>query len=119
MLSDQRLQLAEQHVVPAGGELGFAEQLECMEALFLEAVALRECERLGREVGKRGPAPEREPLAQGGGSGVEIPPGAGDQRPEALEVDLARLEHDPVARAVCLDPVGAERLPEPGDVDLE
>jgi hypothetical protein len=45
--------------------------------------------------------------------------GPRDQPLEALEVELAGLDRDPVAGAVRLDPVGADRLPEAVDVDLQ
>jgi hypothetical protein len=124
MLGDERIELPEQRVMPAERELGVAEQLKRVQPLLLQALALVPHERLGREIGERGPMPEPECLAQqpGGGvgpGGVEVLPRARDQRLEALEVELARLEDDPVARAACLDPVGAQRLAQPGDVDLE
>jgi hypothetical protein len=52
-------------------------------------------------------------------TGSELRPARPTSVSEALQVELARVEDDPIARAACLDPVGAERLAEPGDVDLE
>src|SRR5581483_10783184 len=68
--------------------------------------------------------PERERLAEAIGGRVcealgEIPPAPFEQRLEPLEVELPRLEVHAVARPARLDPAGAERLPQPVDVDLE
>jgi hypothetical protein len=124
MLGDERLQLAQYGVVAAERELGLAGELERVQPPLLEPFPLGLGERLGAEVGERRAVPEPERLAEqargrGGAPGSELPAGAADQRFEALQVELAGLEDDPVARAACLDPLGAERLPEPGDVDLE
>jgi hypothetical protein len=110
--------------VPTERELGLAEKLERVQPLLLEAFPLGPDERLGGEVGESRALPERERLAQRAGGrvgpgGIEVSPRARDQGLETLEVELPRFEHDAVARAACLDPLGAEHLAEPGDVDLE
>ena len=124
MLRDERLQLAQYGVVPTERELGLAEQLECVQPPFLEPFPLGLGERLGGEVGERRAVPEPERLpeqARGrvGVTGSQLPPGAADQRFEALQVELAWLDDEPVAGSARLDSAGAERLAEPGDVDLE
>jgi len=72
-----------------------------VEPLLVEALPFGSRERLLSEVGQRRPLPERERLAQerGGRVGpgdVELARGTRDQRLEALEVELTRVENDPV-----------------------
>jgi hypothetical protein len=64
MLGDQRLQLADELVVAAEGEVRVDPKLQRGDAKLFEAKDRRLGERLVREVRERCAAPEREPLAQ-------------------------------------------------------
>ena len=82
------------------------------------------CDGLVAEVGERRASPQRE-------RGVQVvtrrPCGApferggapGDERLEAVDVQLVLTRDDAVAVAARLDPVGAECAPQPVDVDLQ
>ena len=73
-----------------------------------------------RRAAARGTA--RAPRASSADASPRLPGRAGtrDERLEALEVELARLERDRVARGVRDDPiVRPERAPQPRDVDLQ
>ena len=62
MLGRQRFELGDDGVVTAGGELGVVAELECRQAQLLEPLGLGRASRLLRQVGERGPAPERQRL---------------------------------------------------------
>ena len=75
-----------------------------VQALLLEPAGLRVRERLVGEVGQRRSLPERERLTDASGRGVrpaaiEIPLRARDQPLEPLQIELARLDPQPVALA--------------------
>ena len=61
---DELLQLADERGVAPGGQVGLHAQLERGQPLLLEPRDLRLRERLEGHVGERGPAPERQRLAQ-------------------------------------------------------
>ena len=65
VLGDQRLELADELRVPAGGEVGVDALLERREPQLLQPRALGLRERLVGEVGERRPAPQRERLSCG------------------------------------------------------
>ncbi len=92
--------------VEVGGDAG----LERAESSFLEPRSLRLGKRLGGDVGERRPAPQREGLAR-------LP--RGYELLEALDVALALLEAEHVARGAGQDPVGAERVAKRVDMHLE
>ncbi|HEY7692075.1 MAG TPA: cupin domain-containing protein [Gaiellaceae bacterium] len=124
MLGDQSLQPAQQGVVTTERELGVAEQLDGVQPPLLQPFPPALRQRLGGEIRERRPLPERERLAQAtrgsvGPAGTQLSLGLRDQRLEPLEVELAGLEHDPVAGAAGLDPLRPEGLPQAVDVDLE
>ena len=76
-------------------------------------------ERLVAELGKRRAAPERERLAQRRLRPAALPPRLGHQPLEAVQVEVARLDPELIARRAGDDRVGAERLAQLGDVPLQ
>ena len=64
VLRHEVLQLGHDVAVPAGREVGLQPHLHRLQALLLEPRDLGGSERLGREVGERRSAPQRERLAQ-------------------------------------------------------
>ncbi len=123
MLCDEPGQLVEQPPVAAERELGVVSELERAQPAVVELG--RPCpDRLLGEIRERRPAPQREGRPQllrrlGGVTRLERRASALERPLEALEVELVRLEHDPIAVPVRLDPAAAERLPQPVDVDLK
>src|SRR6266542_108493 len=77
---------------------------------LLQAGDLGLGEALVAEVGERRTAPERERLLQ-------VP--LFDQSLEALQVELARLDAQQVARSLGQQPLLTEHLPQLRDVDLQ
>ena len=110
MLGDERLELADELGMAAELEVGVDARLERGEALFLQAAGLGTGERRVGGVGERGAAPEREGVHEGlrGRGGVR---GARlkDESAEALEVELARLHPQLVARTARLHPSRPEQ----------
>jgi hypothetical protein len=122
VLGDQRLELADHVPVMAEREVGLDPPLECDEAELLETRALVFRERL-RELGKRGPAPERERLTQqlSDRPGIALRErlasvGGGALEPGEVELVVAHLEH--VARSAGVQPWFGKRLAQVRDVDL-
>ena len=113
MTGNERLELGDQLGVTAEGEVGGDPLLERRELELLEPRALGLRERRLAEIRERRPAPERERLAQrlgrGGGCLASRP---FDELREALEVELAGLDAEEVARPAGDDSVGAEQLAE-------
>ncbi len=107
---NESLELCGERVVSSGGEVGGDAGLERAESGFLEPRSLRLGKRLGGEVGERRPAPERKRLAR---------PTVGNEVLEALDVALALLDAEHVARCAGHDPVGAERVAKRVDMYLE
>ena len=125
MFGGQRLELADHRAVLAERELDVEPLLERGEPQSGEPVGLGRGGAEQRRVGERRAAEQRERLAQVGGRPRQVTVAAGaagalDERLEALEVELARLERDGVARGERDDRLlGAERAPQLGDVDLQ
>jgi hypothetical protein len=108
MPGDEGLQLADDVSVPSQREIGVDPQLERSEPKLLETSALVSRERL-RELGKGGPAPERQRFAEhlSGSRDLLVRQGLapfGDEllEPRQIELILAHLEQ--VARACCSEP---------------
>lgn len=124
LFGQKLFELNEQDFVPPERELRIMAQLDCRQALVVQATRLGLGDRLPGEIRERRTGPETERPAKVVRRVGRIPrrerePGLGDQTPKALEVELAGPEGKPVARAVRLDPAGSERLPQAVDVDLE
>jgi len=129
---DQRLQLADQLGVPAEGQVGVQALLEGDQAGLLEGWCRGPAQRLGGDVGQRRSPPERQRPAELFGrlasvTGGHGPPAAVGRLPEAVPIELARLDPEQVAarpgqqhrrRPVRLSgPV--QRPAQPGHVALE
>src|SRR6266851_2484053 len=76
------------------------------------------------EIGERPSAPQAERLAETIPCRSGLTPGGGrtsllEQRFETFEVELARLETEPVAGRAALDPIAAEQRPQPRDIRVE
>ena len=124
MLGDRGLELGHDGGVGAQLEAGVRLQLEGGEPQLLEPRRGRPRHRLVREVGERRPRPERQRapdlvLRLGGPARRQRALGLREQPLEARRVELVGLEPDPVAAAVSLDPVRAERAPQPVHVHLQ
>ena len=99
-------------------------KLERAQAPLLELGRLRLVDGLAREVGERRADPERPGRAQilrrlTGAPGRQSRRGPLDEPVEPRQVELARVEPEPVARPVPLDAIRSQRLPQPVHVDLE
>ena len=121
---DQPLELADEGAVLTQCEVSLVPELERTEARVIEGTRLDGSHGLVREVGQSRTAPELESCLDVRrrivrGIGCERPLRALDQPFESLEVQLTPGEPRPVARAVALDPLRAERAPEPVHVHLE
>jgi hypothetical protein len=120
---DEPAELAEKPVVAPERQLCLVPQLDCSQPPVFELGRLPR-HRLPGEVSERRAAPERQRRAQalrgvGRVGALERSSAARDECLEALEVELVRLEGEPVAVAVALDPRLPERLPQAVHVDLE
>ena len=103
-------------VVAAELDLRLDPVLERGQPELVEAGDLALEERLEREVGERGPAPERERVAQGCGAlGRRQGPRVVHQALEPAGVDRAGVDAQQVAGRAGLDHFLAERVPEPRD----
>jgi hypothetical protein len=121
---DQPLELGDELVVPAESELRVVEQLERAQSPLLQPGRLRLVDGLAREVGERGADPEPDGAAEilrGLARACRRESGRGrlDEPVEPRQVELPRIEPQPVAGPVPLDAVRPERPPQPVDVDLE
>jgi hypothetical protein len=110
VLAHERLELADERRVAAGGEIGVDPVLEARQAELVEPGALRLGETSLRDIGERAAAPERK--RRGGLAGC-------DERLEALEVELARVDAKPVTGRLRLQAVLAQQLAQLGHVDLQ
>ncbi len=125
VLRHQPLQLADHLGVAPEGEVGVDAVLERREPQLLEARDRALGERLEREVAERRASPQPERLAQPRRPGFRVARGhgvatLGDERLEAVEVDVLRLDLEPIAGALRHDHPGvAERLAELRDVHLD
>ena len=124
MLGGERFELGDDGVVAAAGELRVVAELERREPQLLEPLGLGGPPHLLRKIGERRPAPERERLAEVvgrvvGTAGFETGAAAIEQALEAVEIELVLADHDAVAAARRLDPLGAERAAQSVHVDLQ
>ena len=99
-------------------------QLERAQPQLLEARHCAPRDRLVGEVGERRAPPEGDRRLEivggvGGALLAERLLGARDEPLEARQVELVRVEADPVAVAEGLDAVGADRAAQAVDVDLQ
>jgi hypothetical protein len=124
MLGDEPAQLRDELGVTAGSGIGLDARLQRGELLLLEPRDLGRRERLVGEVGERGAAPHLLRFAQDRRGFLRLPRG---QRPaaalheviEAVGVELAALDAQPVAGRGRRQDALPERLAQPGDVDLD
>ena len=122
VLGRERLELTDERGVGTGRQLGVDALLQHGEPEIGEPAGLPRRGPEQRRVGERRPAEQRERLSQQRRRLLRLPGRAGtrDERLEALEVELARLERDRVPRGARDDPiVRPERAPQPRDVDLQ
>ena len=119
----ERLELGEHGAVPAERELGLEPLLERGEPQLLEPPDRRLRERLVRDVGERGAAPEAESVLQQADGGLGLGPVErlrGLVRPplEPVQVEPLRLDVEGVTRRPCLDHLRSEGLAQLGHLTL-
>jgi hypothetical protein len=124
MAGDEGFELGDEVAAVPELQLGIDSLLDRLQAQLVEPGDLRLREGLEAEVGERLPPPEVECLPQSHRS-----PGGISTRPElaaglhelleAVEIELTGGELDEIARSTGANTLGAERLTQPGDVDLE
>jgi hypothetical protein len=124
LLCDQPFQLGHERVVSSQSEPGIVEELVRPQPSLLQLRGFRLVDRLSREVGERLARPEIERAPQILGcisrsSRSESSRRGFDEALEPSEVELLRLELQPVAGPMPLDAFRAERLAEPVHVHLE
>ena len=126
MAGHQRLELGHQLAVPPGEEIGLDPILERGGVQRLQRHDLGLGERLERDVGERWAAPLRERRTEAGRRAFgharrERAPALVAQRLEAIEVQLPRLDVQPVALRGRDEPfgVGSEGAAQPRDRHLE
>ena len=123
MLANQRLELADRLGVAAERKIGFQEQLERGQPQLLEPSGLAERECFVLDVRKRPPPPQAERLAQHlprllGRIVCKQAPTLVEQALEAVDIESARGDPQPVPRRSRLDHVRAEHLAQPRHVHL-
>jgi len=123
MLGDHGFELADELSVRGEDQVGLDPVLEGREAKLLQAGDLGLSERLVREVGEGGTAPEVERLPQclRGALGIAGRKQASPLSEEALEaagIELVRLEVEQIARGT-REQARADLLAEARDVDVE
>lgn len=121
---DQPLQLGHEHVVAAERERGVVEKLDRPQATFRQLWRFRLVHGLSREVSERFAAPEVERAAKilvrvGCTSRGESSRRRLDEPLEASEIELLRLELQPVARPMPLDAFRPDELAQPMHVHLQ
>src|SRR5262245_40628425 len=115
----EHFELGDELRVPAELEIGLDPRLGRREDPLLDPPDLRRRPRLERDIGERPSPHERQRLAQlpgapsRGGSGRTR-----DKRVEHVHVDLVGSDDYFVATSAGEDALLAERLSQPGDVDL-
>ena len=120
MLLDQALELANELGVVRRVEVGLDPLFQRREAKLLEMSDMGLRERLEREVGERGAAPETQSLSQCSGPFGRVPASRGvDQSPEPIEVELIRLDVHPVPGRFGLEDLRSECLPKLRDEVLQ
>ena len=101
--------------MPAERELHVGARFECGPALLFEATDLGLRKAFVGDVGERRPAPQPEGLPErvGGRYGVLVDqgPAAGDQLLEDGDIELTRVDIQPVCAALSLEPPVASQLP--------
>ena len=110
MLPHERLELLDKLRAPAERELDVEALLQRDEPALVESSGRLRRKRLGEHVRERLPWPESERLAERsqGGRSVGGFPRRGDDALEAVEVELARLDPEQIARGAADDAVGPE-----------
>jgi hypothetical protein len=118
MFGDERLQLRHQLDVAGAHQVDVDTRLLGGDAQLVE-VGRRRCDVLVGQVGEYRSAPEREraPQQRCGLLGLGRL-GLGNQTPKPIEVELVRLDVEPVAGRAGLEPV-AEHAPQPPHVVLQ
>ena len=124
VLGNQRLELGDELAVVTERELRLDTVLERRQPQLLEPRHLCLRERLVADVLVGPPAPQPERLAEarlrrGGLAPRQLGAPARDEELEALEVQLAGRQPQPVPGPVQLDPLGAEAPAQPVHVDLQ
>jgi hypothetical protein len=119
MLGDERFELGHEFAVFSERELGVGPILERREPALLQAPDLGLGPRLEAQVGERVASPERERPFQGRRRlRRRSSRRDGQELLKVVGVDLAGGDKKLVAAASSHDPLGAERTPKPGDIDL-
>jgi hypothetical protein len=120
MLGHERLQLADELLVAAAGQVGLDPLLERYPTQLLEPGNLSLDERFVRQVGQRWPAPERQRSAQlpCRVMGIRIP-GLAQQPLEAPEIEFRAVDLQHVAGCPGDQPTLSELLPEFRHVHLD
>lgn len=121
---DEALELGHELVVPAESELRFVPKLERTETPLLELCGLGRVDGLASEIGERRADPERKRLSKilrsfGRASRFERCGCSLDEPVEPAEVELRRVEPQPVAGSVPLDAIRPQGSAQPVHVDLE
>ena len=120
MARGERLDLAEDRVVPSERQLGVDALLERGQPQLLDPRDLGASEALELHVGERRPAPERERLAQGGRALGRVERAGRVERPlEAQRVDAFGIDVQPVARRARLDRFAADDVAQVRDAVLK
>ena len=120
ILARQRLELADQLRVPSQRQVGVDALLQRGEPPLLQTRRLPLGEGCVGDVRKCRPVPERQRIAQGRRRGRGLgTAGPLDELDEALQIELAGLHADQVARAPGDHPVGPERLAQGVHADLQ
>ena len=129
MLAHQGAELADQLGGTAEGEVGLEAALEGRQPLLFQAGGCRLGEGLEGQVGEGGPAPQRQPPAEGLRRRGRVsrrhgPAGPLDQGLEAVQVELVGIEPEQVAGGSRHQPPasllrGPQQPPQPRDVHLD
>ena len=124
VLGDQRLELGDELAMAPEREVGLDAVLERRQPQLLQPRHLGLRERLVADVLVGVPAPQPERLAEArlrraGLAPRQLGTPARDQELEALEIQLAGREAQPVAGPVQLDPLGAQAPAQAVHVDLQ
>ena len=107
---NERIELGDERGVAPGVEVGGDASVESGQAALLEPCSLRLGERLVGDVRQGRPPPEREGLRQRA---------VLDEPLEAVDIELAVVHTQEVARRTSDDAIGAERLPQRVHVHLQ
>ena len=124
VLGHEPFEIGDELLVPAEPQSSLESQLEALEPKLVEPQRLVAREQLAAQSGKRLPPPEiersrEERLGEPVVRVRERLPAVGEQMLEALGVELALRDDEPVAGPVADEPPGREHAPELRDVDPE